>query len=610
MPTLDPSEYRVGWICALPVEGAAAIAMLDERHDGPVSRHPSDHNSYTLGKIGQHNVVIACLPYGRTGTNDAAITAANLAYCFESVKIHLMVGIAGGVPSAKHDIRLGDVVVSKPGSKGGGVIQYDRGRTSKDGEFHVTHTVDSTAPQLLSAFSAMQMRQDVDGNTFARHLTNIPETMKSKYAYPGEDLDKLFEENYEHVGGEACERCDIDRLVKRDCRPSREPLVHYGTVLSANRVMMDAPTREQLRKQFKAECFEMEAAGLMSHFRCAVIRGIADYSDSHKNAIWQPYAALAAAAYAKELLGLIPPERSASTSSSPPRSNTSVPQVLSSPLTHTPDNLRDTSTENSPTLYQPERVPHGHRLPGISSTSFFVFNEVLLPPKSVALGRLVISTKVPWLEFCPYIGEATKEETLISRQPRIREIVESVKGTELYEKLKSRYSLSLTEEDSFFGSTTEKTYLLLNSGNWFKDKLGDPRTRKWIETVISRRWCMFLAVGIHVVSSSSVSRARLERQLKNVELSLECDEISACEEFIVSVQYRKVQIDWHTSSNVDSAFLEMECNRWEVYCISREGDEEEDEDDIIEATLKETIVKEDVMGEGETFAAGGQIIVL
>ena len=53
----------------------------------------------------------------------------------------------------------------------------------------------------------------------------------------------------------------------------------------------------------------MEAAGLMDHFPCLVIRGICDYSDSHKNKRWQPYAAAVAAAYAKELLSLIPVSR-------------------------------------------------------------------------------------------------------------------------------------------------------------------------------------------------------------------------------------------------------------------------------------------------------------
>ena len=45
----------------------------------------------------------------------------------------------------------------------------------------------------------------------------------------------------------------------------------------------------------------------MDNFPCLVIRGICDYSDTHKKKNWQPYAAATAAAYAKELLGVIAP---------------------------------------------------------------------------------------------------------------------------------------------------------------------------------------------------------------------------------------------------------------------------------------------------------------
>jgi nucleoside phosphorylase len=53
----------------------------------------------------------------------------------------------------------------------------------------------------------------------------------------------------------------------------------------------------------------MEAAGLMNHFPCLVIRGICDYSDSHKNKEWQGYAAMTASAYAKDLLCRLAPKR-------------------------------------------------------------------------------------------------------------------------------------------------------------------------------------------------------------------------------------------------------------------------------------------------------------
>lgn len=71
--------------------------------------------------------------------------------------------------------------------------------------------------------------------------------------------------------------------------------------------MKDALIRDKLIAQKDVLCFEMEAAGLMNQFPCLVIRGICDYADSHKNKEWQGYAAMAATAYAKDLLLRIPP---------------------------------------------------------------------------------------------------------------------------------------------------------------------------------------------------------------------------------------------------------------------------------------------------------------
>ena len=67
-------DYMIGWVCALPLEMAAAEAMLDETHPDLPS-DLNDHNTYTLGKICAHNVVIACLPSGVYGTASAATVA-------------------------------------------------------------------------------------------------------------------------------------------------------------------------------------------------------------------------------------------------------------------------------------------------------------------------------------------------------------------------------------------------------------------------------------------------------------------------------------------------------------------------------------------------------
>jgi nucleoside phosphorylase len=91
-------------------------------------------------------------------------------------------------------------------------------------------------------------------------------------------------------------------------------MVHYGTIASGNQVMKDAFERDRASAQLGGVlCFEMEAAGLMNTFPCLVIRGICDYSDSHKNDKWQPYAAGIAAAYAKEVLSVVKPVELAGT---------------------------------------------------------------------------------------------------------------------------------------------------------------------------------------------------------------------------------------------------------------------------------------------------------
>ena len=110
---MQDKHYSVGWICALAVELAAAKLMLDEHHDkAPQTDH--DTNAYTFGRIGKHNVVITCLPAGVIGTASAANVAKQLHSSFPSISIGLMVGVGGGVPGPDNDIRLGDVVISKP----------------------------------------------------------------------------------------------------------------------------------------------------------------------------------------------------------------------------------------------------------------------------------------------------------------------------------------------------------------------------------------------------------------------------------------------------------------------------------------------------------------
>ncbi|KAF3763163.1 hypothetical protein M406DRAFT_108504 [Cryphonectria parasitica EP155] len=315
----NPELYTVGWICALDTELVAALAFLDEEHDAPDHMPINDNNSYTLGRIGKHNVVITVLPHRQYGLVNAATAAKDLARSFPNVRIGLMVGIGGGAPSAKHDIRLGDIVVSSTGHASGGVFQYDYGKTLQDEEFITTGHLNQPPQFILATITTLKARYESNGHGIEETINNILKKkprLRAKYQRPAISTDKLYISSFKHRGSddESCAATcgdDHSNLVFRAERTEEEdnPAIHYGLIASANQVMKNASIRDKLSAEKDVLCFEMEAAGLMNHFPCIVIRGICDYSDTHKNGQWQGYAAMAAAAYAKDLLNRIAPNK-------------------------------------------------------------------------------------------------------------------------------------------------------------------------------------------------------------------------------------------------------------------------------------------------------------
>jgi hypothetical protein len=176
LQALPKDEYTVALICALPSEMAGATEMLDELHRDLQEQDPSDHNTYNLGRMQNHNVVIACLPAGIYGTNSAANVAKDMLRTFKSIRFGLMVGIGGGAPSPANDIRLGDIVVSQPSGTSGGVVQYDRGNTVEEGSFTRTGTLNSPPMVLLTALSRMQAEHE--DLTFSASNSRVRELSK------------------------------------------------------------------------------------------------------------------------------------------------------------------------------------------------------------------------------------------------------------------------------------------------------------------------------------------------------------------------------------------------------------------------------------------------
>jgi len=323
---VEHDAFEVGWICALATEFVAVCELLEEEYIVEGLDYRNDANTYAFGRIGQHNVAISCLPKGRYGLTSAASVARDMLRSFPSIRFSLMVGIGGGVPSKRHDIWLGDIVVGCPTGASSGVINYQYGKTIQGGHFVRTGSLTPPPRVLLSALNNLIAQHERRGHkirdTVGRIISNP--RLTAKYRCPGPQHDNLFSSQYLHQNDEEdCEKCcktSRFTMKRRTPRPPEidNPVVHYGLIASADSLMRDAEIRDKLAEEADVLCFEMEAAGLMDHFPCLVIRGICDYCDTHKNKRWQGYAAAVAAAYAKELLDIIPTgERTQSPTKSP-----------------------------------------------------------------------------------------------------------------------------------------------------------------------------------------------------------------------------------------------------------------------------------------------------
>ncbi|KAK5632769.1 hypothetical protein RRF57_008483 [Xylaria bambusicola] len=335
-PPHDRSDFHVAIICALKIEADAVYSLLDkdwndEGHD--YGKDKNDTNSYTLGSIGQHNVVIVRL--SGMGSIRASTAAGNLNLSFPNITLALVVGVCGGVPTPSNDrsIFLGDLVLSSR------VVQYGFGRQYPD-RFERKGGSDDSLPEPRA--SIRNFLGKLDSVRYHRKLLyeldrglKDLENKGTGVSYPGAERDHLYDPKFVHkhrqpgvcavCDGEdasgchvaAKETCQIlgcnqdeniiryGRTIDRHESPIKHiPEVHVGTIGCGDMVIKSAVHRDQLAEQDGVIAFEMEGAGIWDRFASIIVKGVCDYADSHKNKEWQPYAAAVAAVGTKALLSL------------------------------------------------------------------------------------------------------------------------------------------------------------------------------------------------------------------------------------------------------------------------------------------------------------------
>jgi nucleoside phosphorylase len=299
--TSDHVTAKVLVVTARPEEAAAMLAIFDEFRTIGVK---GDGNIYQLGVLSRRDAglrEVLLVTASDMGKAVASALTTNALRSFPSIEHIVMVGIAGGAPNPEvpdEHVRLGDIVVSDER----GIFEYDDIKLSAKGSAERRGVRERPSHAMIQAFNTLRSKADLGQRPWESHieegLSRLCESYKD-YSRPDASTDVL------HVG---------DVVVEHPPRKRPDhPHVHSGGIGSADILLKDPALRDELRDSHGIRAFEMEASGVQGagwaqDRDVMVVRGISDYCDAHKADRWRYAAALAAAAFARSMIEILPEE--------------------------------------------------------------------------------------------------------------------------------------------------------------------------------------------------------------------------------------------------------------------------------------------------------------
>jgi nucleoside phosphorylase len=341
-------DFHVGIVCTLDIEKQAIDKFFDEVYNAADYRKlGGDANYYKIGRIGRHNVVLVKL--SGKGTQYSARSVTDLSQSYPDIKVYLLVGICAGVPfrgqnrTEAMETILGDVII------GDSIVQTDYGKQYSEDYQRRTdrrEVLGNPPLDIRNMLSHLKSEPEPLVDKMMFNLEMIQTQDQGKWDYKGVLEDRLFETTFRHrhytknmkfecincktkddpichaalrdsctiTGCAYNSNCLISRIrlatVTKNNHFAPKPLIHFGTIASADTVLKSGEHRDQTvqkeRDQWNEEiiAFEMEGAGMWDSRPCVIIKGVSDYADSHKNDIWHAYAAATAASCTKAFLEL------------------------------------------------------------------------------------------------------------------------------------------------------------------------------------------------------------------------------------------------------------------------------------------------------------------
>ncbi|RDW87049.1 uncharacterized protein DSM5745_03691 [Aspergillus mulundensis] len=309
MSPFPNEDYTVGWICNSKKSLLAAAAMQQGSWLLTQTCPTGKQEGFMMGEIGEHKVaatIVQCHNQALTGAPKNVVR--ELLETFPNIRVLLVVGIASGMPDYEsepvQDIRLADVVVGAPSKHVDGDVRvYYEGFSG----FRLKRTLDNVPTALRAALDKLQVSNEPSASRVSPLLKQDLDChhMVTQHGCdrPDPSTDQLFRSSYQHADeSKPCTSCNATQAIPRDRwkRDYDAPAIHYGTIVSSTFRMRNI--RDKIKTTLGGICYDREAESFFCNYPMLVIRGIADYGDTHKNEEWEGYAAFTAAYYAKFLI--------------------------------------------------------------------------------------------------------------------------------------------------------------------------------------------------------------------------------------------------------------------------------------------------------------------